>query len=548
MLSFGRRLPRPLSLVALMAIALVGCAGEAPTGRPSASEPPPEGTPRLVVLVVVDQLPTDYLERFRPLLTSGLDRLLRESIVFTNTHHDHAWTKTAPGHASLVTGVHPSRHGIVSNEWYDRDLGRVVESDEDERWDDDRSPHYLLMPTLSDRMKEIWPESKAFGASGKSRGAVLPVGREADRAFWLDDKIGRFLTSTYYGAEEPAWLAEFHDDSFLDRFFGTVWEPLPEAAAAGVDYDIEPLDRGLVYSPLPRAIGRSSVHPDEFYYEDIYWTPFIDRYLLELGQTILIEEELGADAYPDFLALGFSALDLVGHAYGPDSLETLDALLRLDRMLGELLEFIDERIGLENTIVALSSDHGVSPVPEVSIARGHTARRFGLEERSCIQSTDARLDQELGTADWFIDDFRFDPEAIAAADLKPAEVEATARRLIEACPGVERVWTASELLSSGDDDPMARLHRNNLYPARSPDLLVQFEAWSVARTDNTTTHGSPYTYDTAVPWLLRVPSGTARVIDQRTATVDVAPTIAALLGFEMLGDLDGVDRSGVLEP
>ncbi len=543
--STPRRPAGAAALLTLAALVASGCGRDAPEPAAARVEPPVDGTPRLVLFIVVDQCRADYLERFRPLLRFGLDRLLRESIVFADVRHDHAWTKTAPGHATLATGVHPSRHGIVSNEWYDRELGKVVDSDEDDRWDDDRSPHHLLVPTLADRMKELWPDAKVFGASGKSRGAILPAGRSADRAFWLDDETGRFLTSTYYGATEPAWLEAFHRDSFLDRRFGAPWEPLPEAVAAGAAYGIEPLDRGLAFPPLPRAIGRASVHPDEFYYEDVYWTPFIDRFLLEFAQTLLVEERLGADAYPDFLSLSFSALDLVGHAYGPDSIELLDTLLRLDRVLGELLDFVHEHVGLENTLVSLSADHGVSPVPEISIARGYAARRFGLEERLCVQSTDSRLDRELGAAGWFLDDFRLDPEAVAAAGLSQAEAEAAAARLIEQCPGVERAWTATELTSAGGaDDPMRRLHRNNFYPGRSPDLLVQFEAWSVNRTDNTTTHGSPYPYDTRVPWLLRLPSGAGATVDEPALTVDVAPTLAALLRIEMPGELDGVDRSG----
>ena len=426
----------------------------------------------------------------------------------------------------------------------------MLESDEDPRWDDDRSPYRLLVPTLSDRLKERWPASKAFGASGKSRGAILPVGLHADRAFWLDDEIGRFLTSTYYGEAPPAWLADFHRDPYPDRIFGSVWEVLPETAAAGAEYGIEPIDRGLGRWPLPRVVGRASVFPDEAYHEDFYWTPFSDRYLLELAQTILVEEQLGADAYPDFLALSFSALDLVGHAYGPDSPEMLDTLLRLDRTLGELLDFVDREVGLENVVVSLSADHGVTPVPEVSLGRGLQARRFGLEENLCMQSVPARLDQELGAARWFLDDFVLDPEAAKSAGVSIAEVETVARRLIEACPGVERVWTATELGGdSDDDDPMSRLHRHTFHPGRSPNLLVQFEEGSVARTSSATTHGSPYGYDTRVPWLLRLPSGQGRTVDEAVLTVDVAPTLAALLGVDMGSRVDGVDRSSLfVEP
>jgi predicted AlkP superfamily pyrophosphatase or phosphodiesterase len=502
-----------------------------------------------VLFVVVDQLRADYLERFRPLFTAGLDRLLDESAVFTDAHHGHAWTKTAPGHASLATGTHPSSHGIVSNEWYDHESGEVLESDKDDRWDDDRSPHRLLVPTLSDRMKELWPEARVYGASGKSRGAILPSGRSADRAFWIDDEIGRFVTSTYYGETPPAWLAEFHASNLPDRFFGTVWEPLPMVLEVDASLQIESLDRGIGHDQFPHPVGRASTHPDENYYEHFYETPFADNYLMELARTIVLEEGLGQDAYPDFLALSFSALDLVGHDWGPDSPEVLDTLLRLDRTLGELLDFLDREVGLEHTLISLSADHGVSPVPEVSQARGYTGRRFALEERQCMQNVNRRLGEELGEARWFEDDFRFDREVIDEQGTTLEEVSLAAERLIAECPGVERVFVAEELLAEAPPaDELELLHRRNFYPGRSPDLLVQFEAWSVPRTTATTTHGSPYSYDTHVPWLVRLPTPHPTEIPDRVLTIDVAPTLAALLGIEMGDQVEGRDLSHLVRP
>lgn len=165
-----------------------------------------------------------------------------------------------------------------------------------------------------------------------------------------------------------------------------------------------------------------------------------------------------------------------------------------------------------------------------------------------MQSTAARLDEELGTANWFLSDFTLDPEALTAAGVTAAEAQAAVQRLVGSCPGVERVWTATELADPGDDDPMRRLFRNNFHPDRSPDVLVQFEPWSVNRTDNTTTHGSPYPYDTRVPWLVRMPAGAGGLIDDPTFTVDVAPTLAGALGFEWTGERDGRDRSELLVP
>ncbi len=535
------RSKRLLAGGALLCLALA-CARERPTpqSQPTAGTPPPEGTPRLVLLLIVDQCRADYLERFRPLLTHGFDRLLRESVVFTNTHHDHASTKTAPGHATLGTGAHPSRHGIISNSWRDLGSGEWIDSDDDDRWTRDKSPHRLLVPTLSDRLKELWPESKAFGASGKSRGAILPVGRNADGAFWFDDdfETGHYVTSTYYGETPPAWLEAFNERELPNQAFGTLWEPLPEVVERGAEFGIEALDRGLVYEQLPRAIGRATLHPNEAFYYFFYRSPFSDGYLGELAKTVIVEEELGADAFPDTLALSFSALDLVGHSYGPDSPEVLDTLLRLDQTLGELLDFIDERIGLENTLVTLSADHGVVPVPEVNDG-GH---RFAHEENICFQRVPRRLREELGEADWFRYDLVVDEEVAAAQGVPVADVEAAARRLIEACPGVERVFTSTELTRAPTGDAMEQLFRNSHYAGRSPNLEVQILAGSVGATSATTTHGSPYPYDTRVPWLLRTPDGAGRTVEERVATVDVVPTLAGLLGIEMTAELDGIDR------
>ena len=543
-----------VALVTLL-VAVGSCSprsgSEAPIEDPRGEAPveaPANGTPRLVLFLVVDQARADYLVRFRPLWRHGLDRLLRESVVFTDAHHDHALTKTAPGHATLATGVHPSRHGIISNDWYDRELRQEVDSDEDDRWDDDRSPHYLLVPTFADRMKERWPAAKTFGASGKSRGALLAIGATGDRAFWYDDETGRFVTSTYYGEDEPAWLEAFHEDSPVDRRFGRPWEPLPEVVAAAPEYGIEPLDRGLGHSMFPHPVGGAEVFPGESYYWSFYRTPFMDDAVFELASTILIEEQLGEDAFPDVLSLSLSAVDLVGHAFGPDSPEMLDTLLRLDRGLGELLDLIDERIGLDRVVVSFSSDHGVVPVPEVVAHReGTPLKRFGTDERLCFQQVESGMDAELGEADWFEYDLVVNRETLEATGRSHAEVVAVADRLLEQCPGVARAWTATEL---EELDPIAgemqRLYRNNYFPGRSADLLIQLEEGWLGSTSATTNHGSAYWYDTHVPWLLRLPSGEGREVSDRVLTVDVAPTIAGLLGIDLGTEIDGRDRSGEL--
>ena len=526
----------------LLAVGLVACRAETP--------PPPDGTPRLILFLVVDQARYDYFERFRPLLSGGLARLLDESTVFTQASHDHAVTTTAPGHATLVTGVHPARHGIVDNWWFDRAASEMIAA---VGVDDDVSPRMMLTSALGGWLKAAYPRSKVFAAGGKDRSAVLTGGKAADAAWWISWENGRFITSGYYLKSEQEWLNAYHRILFPDRYFGSAWEPLPEVVEYGPAYGLEPLDGGWADDRFPHPIRAVSPWPDSVFYSRFTdETPFGDAYLADFAAALIDGEQLGQDAYPDFLGLAFSALDKIGHAYGPDSPEVLDTFLRLDRALGELLDFVDRSIGLENTIVSLSGDHGVTPVPEVLRARGLAARRFGAEEIVCVQGAHAGLRDRFGNDRWFARSFYLDLETVAAAGIDPGTIAGETRRLVERCPGVARAWTRSELEASaepaagGGDEAMRRLYAHSFHPERSPDLLLQLEPHTLRSLASATTHGSPYPYDRHVPWLLRLPAGSGRAVDEPVATVDVAPTIARLVGLTPPSGLDGVDRSPLL--
>ena len=544
---------RTMATICGAALLLASCATEeaapppeAASASPEAAPPPPEGTPRLVLFLVVDQARYDYFERFRPLLSSGLARLLDESTVFTQALHDHALTTTAPGHATLVTGMHPAHHGIINNWWFDRSTRKLVPA-----VGDPVSPNRMLASGLGGWLKAAYPQSKVFAAGGKDRAAVLTGGPAADAAWWIHRRDGRFVSSEHYLEKEPEWLTAYHQDLFPDRYFGKLWEPLPEVAEHAEDYGLEPLDGGWIDHRFPHPIRAVSPWPDSTFYDGFSTdTPFGDAYLADFATALIDSEQLGQDAYPDFLGLGFSALDKIGHEYGPDSPEVLDTFLRLDRTLGGLLDFIDQRIGLENTLISLSGDHGVTPLPEVMEAKGLPARRFGAEEIVCFQSAHGELRNQFGDQRWFMRGFYLDRDAVQAAGLDPATIANETRRLIERCGGVVRAWTASELqttaAATGDDGAMRQLYANSFHPERGPDLIVQLEPHTLRSRASPTTHGTPYLYDRHVPWLLRLPAGSQQTIEEPVATVDVAPTVARLLGLTPPSDLDGVDRGPLL--
>lgn len=547
---------RPRHLFAhLLLLAALGCGPGATAERAAVGDPAedrvelPADAPRLVLLLTIDQGGAAEIDRLRPLLDGGLARLLDESAHFVDAHHEHAVTETSPGHATLVTGRHPSTHGIVANDWLDPQTGEEVYAVDDPELD--TSPHLLLTDALGDWLLAAVPEAKVFALGGKDRTAVLLGGRRPHGAFWYDRDSGRFATSGYYD-EEPAWLAGFHRDSSPDADYGTVWEPLPEVAAAAERYgfdrpfwgDLDP------WVGFPHPLGGAAVTPTPGYYADLYRSPFADAYLGRLAARLIVEEELGDDEAPDLLAIGFSSLDAIGHQYGPDSMEYADTLVRLDHTLGELLDLVDREVGLEHTLIAVSADHGVVSAPEVAARRGEPGGRIGVREIRCLQRLESELDRRLGDGDWLRPGPFFDPDTLLALGVDRAAVERASRAYLETCPGVARVWTRSELEGeepATGEEAMARLFRHAYHPGRSPDLYIQLEPGYLASGYTTAAgHGTAYPYDTHVPWLVRGADIAPREIAGRVATVDVAPTLAALVGIPVPEDLDGTDRSAIL--
>lgn len=533
-------LPPRLALAVLVLASLlpVGCA------RPA--EPPPEGSPRLVLFLVVDQMRYDYLERMDPLLTGGLRWLLEHGVSFTDAHHDHAATNTAPGHATLATGLHPGRSGIVSNWWVDREAGEWVYCVGDERYG--TSPANLLAPTLADRLKERYPTARTFAVSGKDRGAVLVGGWKADGAFWYDGMTGEITTSAYYAP--PEWLQEYNEEDFPARWFGRVWEPLPVDPEAARAAEIEDLEEGLFGREPPYPLGGASLAPEEGFYRAFYVSPFLDEHVGRFARRLLAEEGLGMDPVPDFLSVSFSALDTVGHEFGPNSPEVLDVILRLDWVLEELLATVDEQVGLEHVLVSFSADHGVAPLPELRQLHDLPGRRLDTGGVRCVQEAGKALIDRLGVDPWVEQSRTLDPGVVAEHELDPRDILAQAEALLERCPLVSRVWTATDLETepAAELSEVERRYRNNYHPRRSPHLFLQLGEYDLGRTGWDTTHGSVYRYDSHVPLIVVRPDGAFGRITEPVRTVDLVPTLAELLGLPLPEGLDGVSRAGDLSP
>jgi predicted AlkP superfamily pyrophosphatase or phosphodiesterase len=500
--------------------------------------------PRLVLFLIIDQARADYFTRFRPALEGGLASILGPAVVFTDAHQRHAITATAPGHASLSTGLYPRHSGIVGNDWFDRSENREVYCLEDPGSPvippgsgEGRSPRRLLGTGLGDWMKARWPETRVFSIGGKDRSSALMGGKNADAAFWYDQGTGQWVTSRYYMTDYPGWIQEYHAGRPVESYLGARWEtaPLPEPLLASME--IEPAPAG----ERARDAGKSP-------FEALFDSPFIEEYLLDFARRLVVQQNVGKDDVPDLLALNFSSVDSIGHDYGPNSPEVLDAFLRLDRELEGFLRFLDEAVGLDRVAIAISADHGVAPLPEYRASRGLPAGRLDPSYYDCIERARKTFEEAFGEANGFADAFYFHRETLAARGVERARAEAFLAKELSSCPSVARVWTRTEIEAGGNGDggrePELELYRHGFHPDRSPDVYVQRETWFLDRRHGTT-HGSPYDYDTHVPVIVLWPGVAARTVTTPIATVDLPVTLASLLGIET-PPVDGVDRSGLM--
>lgn len=519
-----------------------------------------------MLLIVVDQFRYDYLERFNDLfVANGLKRLMRDGASWAEANYDHMPTYTAPGHATLMTGAWPAETGIIGNDWPDRDSGRFVTSVTDttavvlggEASDVAASPRRLMASTLGDELRlQTNDRSKVIGISVKDRSAILPAGRHANAAYWFNQRNGRMVSSNYYFNQLPAWVQSFNDARPADKFFGARWERLlPESEylkRAGLDSPVWENIGNVAgdTNAFPHTITGGAASPDTNFYLALDYTPFSNDLLLSFTQQAITNEKLGEDDATDVLSVSFSANDYVGHRYGPYSQEAMDITLRVDRSIAALLDFVNARVGLQNTLVAFTADHGVAPIPEHANALGLPggriktddvlrAMRLGISARynPKNEQPDPTADyvQKFGDRDAFYNgNLYFNPVALKRDGINQEELERTACEAAMTVPGISRCFTRTQLQSRAisPTDPIARRVFHGFYPRRSGEVIIVYEPFKFLGDLIPATHGSPYSYDTHVP-LIIMGGGLAPGRYLQAATpADIAPTLASILGVQ----------------
>ncbi len=498
---------------------------------------------KLILVLSIDQMRFDYLTRFNDLYKGGFRTLLDQGAVFSEAHFHHAMTKTGPGHSVILSGRYPKHSGIVANAWYDSFLKRTINVVDDPVQSPlggegrRASPVNFIGFTLGDVLKQQSPESRVVAVSLKDRSAILMAGPRGDAAYWYETSGGNFITSTYYMSEAPTWLEQWNNQRLPDQYAGKKWERLLEDKKlyekyAGPDAIEGEWDRKDIV--FPHSIRGAP--PEMGFYDDLRRTPFVDEMTLSVSLEAMKAHQLGEDNSTDILAIGFSATDVVGHTYGAESQEVMDQLLRLDLILEDLFQEVEARVGLANTLVVLTSDHGVLPLVETLQAKGIEARRAHPQvlEAAVEQALEKKYPGvENLIADSFIDIY-LDEEVIQRHQLKRREVETTIVDALLSTGLVEAVYTHSQLLSDEpSSDPYIELFRNSFFQPRSPHLTVLVKKYLyLDRRPGGTGHGTPYDYDRHVPIVFMGPGIESGSYPDPCGPEDIAPTLAKLLGFD----------------
>ncbi|THB72171.1 MAG: alkaline phosphatase family protein [Desulfobulbaceae bacterium] len=523
-------------------------------------------SPKLVLQLTIDALRQDLIHRYSHVLGEGGFKYLQDQGVnYSNAHYQHSNTETIVGHVSLATGTIPAVHGMIGNVWFDRGLGRMVYNIEDSSYQlltsgadidqsteidptqraakvEGRSPYNILSSTLSDEIAiHFAGRSKIFAVSVKDRGAVSLAGN-AGKAFWFSKAKGEFITTGYYFEKNPEWLDIWNSEKPASQYAGKAWELLHDKSHyvfGDADYREYEVDFPLFGRIFPHRFGLTH---DKLFTTRLTLSPAGDRLTLDFAKTLLLNEQLGQDAIPDFLGISFSSTDYVGHLFGPSSLEMEDNIAHLDRTLAELFMFIDQKVGLDNTLIVLSADHGLPEAPGSLHALGISKAKYfdtqALDKKPAIQALKATFGLGEELIEYYFPPYLYlNRDLIKEKGLDQATVEKVIAKELVKFDGIATAISSEALRT--DTLPDTRLNRqilNNFHPKRSGDIYLVFEP-NVFINDFdgltvATTHGSPWTYDTHVPVIFAGNELQPAKVSRPVTPYDISVTIAEYLGIK----------------
>lgn len=495
--------------------------------------------PKLIVILVIDQLRADMLERFHDRLRpDGFRVLLDHGAWYTNCYYDYANTETAPGHATIGAGTYTLGHGIMANEWFDPRRGRRVSSVEDDATTNlgapvagiSASPRNLLTDTIGDELKlATGGQARVFGVSLKDRAAILPVGFSANAAYWIDHESGAWITSSYYMTEAPAWVVAFNQSGNAAKYLNREWK------------DAE--GRTLLSTAPAKSAGAK---PDS-YYNLVGPTPFANDYTYDFVRALIENEQLGSGPATDLLSISISSHDILGHKFGPDSIQEREMDLAMDRQLADFLAYLNQRLGPGNYVVALTADHGIAPLPDFAqklripafnFIGGDMGRQLNANIAAQLAASRPAAKQPTAgakSAPQYILEFAYpkaflNAEAFAQAKLNEEQAERMVGDALVRL-GLPGYVTKSDLAAGHVPNTVfARQLRNSYSPLPGWYVFGLTKPFVLASASGTS-HGMPFAYDAHVPLAFYGPGFKPGVYRQPAQPTDLAVTLSSLLGI-----------------
>jgi predicted AlkP superfamily pyrophosphatase or phosphodiesterase len=532
--------------------------------------------PKLVVGVIIDQMRADYLYKYQERYgEDGFKRLIRDGFNYKNANVNYIPSETAPGHASIYTGTTPSYHGIIGNTWFDRETNAVEEnvSDKLEKIvgsviDNPYgvSPNKLMTSTITDELKKISNfKSKVISISIKDRGAVLPGGKSADGVYWHDweSSPGYFVSSSFYMETLPKWVDKFNkqekSDAYLDETWNTLYPIETYTSSLPDDNTYEPSLGGKISPTFPYNFKamREKYRDKGSEFQLLWISPKGNTLLTEFAITALQEEKLGKDKYTDFLNISYSVPDVIGHTFGPQSVEMEDIYLRLDNEIATILKALDTKIGKENYTLFLTADHGA--MENVSFLNNHKLDAAIARTTSDARNLEAFLDTKYGKASWITavngNNLYLNKVTIDEQKLTLPIIQKEAADYLMTLPEVSFALTADDLQTHVYEEGIRKTIQNGYYVKRSGDVIISYSSGTIIHPNpnidvelvNGTVHGSGYSYDTHVPliWIGKgIKSGeSVRVVNP----IDIAPSLSMFLNIPLPSSSQGKPLTELFE-
>ncbi len=480
------------------------------------------GRPKIVVIIVVDQMRGDMIERYHDQFTEGGFRLLMDrGAWFSSCYYNYANTRTGPGHATIGTGTYTLGHGILANEWYDPDLKKFVTSVEDANTTllgadvagPGSSPHNLMTDTFSDEAKmATGGQARVFGVALKDRAAILPVGFSANAAFWIDHESGAWLTSTYYMKQAPEWLMKFNNEHRTDKYLNLEWKD-----ASG---------------KVLRSTALSQNGKKQGFYDVVGATPYASEYTFEFVRELMEQEKLGTGPNTDVLVVSLSNNDILQHKVGPDSDQEKAMMLAIDRQLNAFFAYLGRQIGLANVVIALTADHGAAPAPQYASGLRMPAQAF--DGKKFRAELNAKISAKLGKTAEYISaydhpDVFLSDAAFTAANVKEGTAETLVGETLKQM-GMPGYVTKTELAAGDVPNTVFRQKFLNSYSPYGGWYVMGIARPFTIGYLNGTDHSLPYNYDAHVPLAFFGVMFRPGQYRQNIETIDLAPTLASVLG------------------